>query len=220
MPSIDNQIKDSEHVLICGGTGSGKSVLADVYTAGMRETVIKIDIKNDTLARRMNGEPVWRGLVENEDFEVVESLEAVKRSEFKKIIYVPPYNEQEPEFYNELARYVYEEGDTRLWIDELMLFADGTFTTKIPFFKAILVSGRSRRSTLLCCTQRPLGIPAITIANSQHFFIFRMNNEQDRKKLADVTGCHKFLTPPPKYVFWYYREGDETDNVRQWKLAL
>lgn len=219
MSALTN-IRSSEHVFICGGTGSGKSVLADVYTAGMEETVIKIDIKDDTYARRMNGEPIWRGLVENEDFEVVHSLEAVKRSEYKKIIYVPPYTEQEPEFYNELARYVYEEGDTRLWIDELMLFADGTFTNKIPFFKAILVSGRARRSTLLCCTQRPMGIPAITIANSQHFFVFRMNNEQDRKKLADVTGCKKFLEPPPKYAFWYYREGDEPETVRQWRLKL
>lgn len=213
-------IKDSEHVFICGGTGSGKSVLADVYTAGMAETVIKIDIKDDTYSRRMNGEPLWRGLVENEDFEVVTSLEGVKNSEFKKIIYVPPFDQQEPQYYNELAKYVYEEGNTRLWIDELMLFADGTFTTKVPFLKAILVSGRSRRATVLMCTQRPMGIPAICIANSQHFFVFRMNNDQDRKKLSDVTGCDKFLEPPPKYAFWYYREGDDISTVRLWKLKL
>lgn len=219
MPDF-NTIKSSEHVFIAGGTGSGKSVLADVYTAGMPETVIKIDIKDDTYARRMDGAPVWRGLVENEDFEVVNSLDAVKRSEFKKIIYVPPYNEQEPEFYNELARYVYEEGNTRLWIDELMLFCDGTYTTKVPFLKAIYVSGRSRRSTILSCTQRPLGIPAICIANSQHFFIFRMNNDQDRKKVADVTGCDKFLIPPEKYNFWYYREGDEPETVKKYTLEL
>lgn len=219
MPDF-NTINDSEHVFICGGTGSGKSVLADVYTMGMSETVIKIDIKNDTLARRNKGEPVWRGLVENEDYEVVGSLEAVKKSEYRKIIYVPPYNEQEPEYYNELCRYVYEEGNTRLWVDELMLFADGTFTNKIPFFKAILVSGRARSSTLLCCTQRPMGIPAITIANSQHFFVFRMNNEQDRKKMADVTGCQKLLIPPKKFSFWYYREGDDEESVRTWKLKL
>ena len=218
MPTL-NTIKDSEHVFICGGTGSGKSVLADVYTAGMEETVIKIDIKDDTYSRRLKGEPIWRGLVENEDFEVVHSLEDVYKSEFKKIIYVPPYNEQELEYYDQLAEYVYKEGNTRLWIDELMLYAESPL--KYPtFMKAILVSGRARSSTLLMCTQRPLGIPAIAIANSQHFFVFRMNNEQDRKKMADVTGCQKFLTPPPKYAFWYYREGDETENVKQWTLKL
>ena len=47
--SDTNFIKPSEHVFVCGGTGSGKSVLADVFTAGMPETVIKIDIKDDTL---------------------------------------------------------------------------------------------------------------------------------------------------------------------------
>lgn len=212
-------ILPSEHVCVFGGTGSGKSVLSDVYTMGMTETVIKIDIKNDTEARRRNGEPVWRGLVENQDFEVVTSLEAVKRSEFRKIIYVPPFDEQEPEIYDELCWYVYNEGNTRLWIDELMLFTDGPI--RYPKgLKAILVSGRSRSSTVLCCSQRPMNIPAICIANSQHFFVFRMNNEQDRKKLADVSGCNKFLIPPKKYEFWYYREGDDIENVRKYKLNL
>lgn len=212
-------ISDSEHVLICGGTGSGKSVLADVYTAGMTETVIKIDIKDDTYARRRDGQPLWRGLVENEDFEVVSSLEDVKKSEFSKIIYVPPFEEQTEEVYDELARYVYTEGDMRLWIDELMLFTNSAHSYP-KFLKAILVSGRSRRATVLMCTQRPMGIPAVCIANSQHFFVFSMNNDQDRKKMADVTGCRKFLEVPPKYAFWYYREGDNPDSVRRWKLKL
>ena len=167
MPAIQT-IQSSEHVFVCGGTGSGKSALSDVYTAGMPETVIKIDIKNDTFARRRNGEPIWRGLVEGEDFEVVESLDAVKRSTFNKIIYVPPFNEQEPEIYDELCRYVYDQCDTRLWIDELLLFCNGP--TSYPYWlRALLVSGRSRNSTVMVCTQRPMGIPAICIANSQHF---------------------------------------------------
>ena len=218
MPDF-NSIRSSEHIFIAGGTGSGKSALADVYSAGMSETVIKIDIKNDTYARRINNEPVWGGLVENEDFEVVETLEAVKKSTFKKIIYVPPYNEQEPDFYNDLCKYVYEEGNTRLWIDELMLFTESAMKIH-TFLKAILVSGRARNSTVMMCTQRPLGIPALCIANSQHFFIFRMNNDQDRKKIADVAGCRKFLEPPSKYAFWYYREGDDPSKVKQWRLAF
>lgn len=214
-----NNIKDSEHVFICGGTGSGKSVVADVYTAGMEETVIKIDIKDDTYARRRDGQPIWRGLVENEDFEVVTSLSGVFNSEFKKIVYVPPFEEQTEEHYNELAKYIYTEGDMRLWIDELMLFTNSAQSYP-DFLKAILVSGRSRRATVLMCTQRPMGIPAVCIANSQHFFVFSMNNDQDRKKMADVTGCKKFLQVPPKYAFWYYREGDNPETVRKWRLSL
>lgn len=218
MPNLST-IKDSEHVFICGGTGSGKSVLADVYTAGASETVIKIDIKNDTFSRRRDGEPIWRGLVEGEDFEVVERLEDVKASEFNKIIYIPPFDEQTPEHYDDLCQYVYNEGFMRLWVDETMLFTESA--QKFPIhLKAILVSGRSRKATVTLCTQRPVGIPAIAIANCQHFFAFRMNNDQDRKKLADVTGCRRLLEPPPKYYFWYYNEGDAPENVRQWKLKL
>ena len=212
-------ITASEHVFICGGTGSGKSVLADVYTAGAPETVIKIDIKDDTFARRRDGEPLWRGLTENEDFECVYRLADVFKSEYNKIIYIPPFEEQTQEHYDELAKYVYTTGDTRLWIDELMLFTEGAQRYP-PFLKAILVSGRSRRATVTMCTQRPMGIPALCIANSQHFFVFSMNNDQDRKKMADVTGCRNFLEVPQKYAFWYYREGDNPETVRQWRLKL
>lgn len=214
---MDSAIKPSEHCFICGGTGSGKSYLADVYTAGMGN-VIKIDIKDDTSARRRNGEPVWRGLVEDEDYTVCTTLEAVKQSEFGKIIYVPDFEEQTLDTYDALCRYVYDCGDMRLWVDELMLFTESA--VRYPrFLKAILVSGRSRNATFMGCTQRPMGIPAITIANCQHFFVFGMNNDQDRKKMADVTGCKKFLTVPPKYAFWYYREGDRPDDVKLWRLS-
>lgn len=212
-------IAPSEHVFICGGTGSGKSVLADVYTAGCPETVVKIDIKDDTYARRRDGEPLWRGLTENEDFEVVYKLDSVYKSEFNKIIYVPPFEEQTPENYDALCKYVYTEGDMRLWVDELMLFTEGAQRFP-PFLKALYVSGRSRRASVTTCTQRPMGIPAFCIANSQHFFVFGMNNDQDRKKMADVTGCRNFLEMPQKYAFWYYREGDSPDNVRQWRLKI
>lgn len=213
-----NTIKDSEHMFICGGTGSGKSVLAEAYCAGF-DHIIKVDIKDEVEARRREGKPLWRGLVENEDFEVVYSLEAVKNSEFGRVIYVVPFDEQTLENYDDLCLYVYQSGNMRLWVDELMLFTEGAM--RYPkYLKAILVSGRSRNATLTMCTQRPMGIPAICIANSQHYFVFSMGNDQDRKKMADATGCKAMAERPPKYAFWYYREGDDPDGVRKFTLKM
>lgn len=214
-----NFIRPSEHVFVAGSTGSGKSVLADVFTAGMPETVIKIDIKNDTFARRKNGEPVWRGLVEGRDFDIVERLDDVRKSEANKIIYVPGFEEADPDHYDELCKYVYDTGFTRLWIDELMLFCESA--VRYPkYLKALLVSGRTRDATVFCCTQRPYGIPPVVTGNCQHFFVFRLTNDQDRQKLAAVTGCQKLLIPPERYAFWYYRDGEPPDGVRKWRLEI
>lgn len=213
-----NRIKNSEHIFICGATGSGKSVCAEAYCAGF-DNVVKVDIKDEVTARRNAGEPLWRGLVENEDFTVVYSLEAVKNSEFGRIIYVVPFEEQNLENYDELCMWAYQQGNIRLWVDELMLFTEGAM--RFPkWMKAIYVSGRSRFVTICACTQRPMGIPAICIANSQHYFVYSMGNDQDRKKMADVTGCRKMLERPPKYAFWYYREGDDPDDVRKYTLKM
>ena len=214
-----NRIKDSEHMFVCGSTGSGKSVLTDVYTAGMNR-VIKLDVKNDTEARRRKGEPVWQGLTENEDFEVVTSLPAVKSSQFNKIIYVPAIDEREIENYDELCRYVFEEGNCRLWIDELMLVCESAL--RYPkYLKHIMVAGRAFNASLVCCSQRPATIPGFILANMQHYFVFALGQPADRKRMADICGNNRMLNnPKEKYSFYYYKEGQNPETIKTYKLSL
>ena len=178
-----NRIKDDEHILISGMTGCGKTVLAEVYAAGF-QNVIKLDVKQEYETRIKKGEEPWRGLIENEDYIVCHSLDEVLNSDFGRIIYVVPWDEQEQEYYDKLFKYCFEQGDITVWVDEIMIICPSA--QKIPrFLKAILTAGRSRNCRFLGCTQRPIGIPAIIPANITHIklTIFFITNSFNVTKL-------------------------------------
>ena|SRR5689334_25281033 len=216
--SDNNEIARSDMVSICGGTGSGKSRLAEVYLAGSNYThVVKLDTKGEYYERKNMGEPPWRGLIEGEDYEVIFKLKDLEYAEKAKIIYVPDYDEQEPEYYNEFFRWIYERQNTIVWIDELMSVCDNAF--RIPrFLKAIYTRGRSRLTAAWSCSQRCNEIPNIILANTQVFFVFRMNLEADRKKLVMMTDQGEFIQKPEKFHFWFYKIGNNKPVLATLKL--
>lgn len=213
-----NVIRDDEHIFIAGMTGCGKTKLAEYYASGM-DNVIKIDTKQEYTINKKLGKEIWLGLQEGKDFEVCHSLEDVFDSEANKIIYEVPYNEQNEEYYNNLCEWVFKNGDMRLWVDELMTVCPNAFS--IPFWlKAIYTAGRSNNASVMACTQRPAGIPQITIANSTHFFTFALTVESDRKRMVNITGCNSLEEVPPKFAFWYFKMGMQPGDEKIAKLKL
>lgn len=215
---MSNVIRDDEHIFIAGMTGCGKTKLAEVYTAGM-ECVIKLDTKQEYDSKRDEGEEPWEGLTEGEDYEVCFSLSQVFESEAEKIIYQVPWDEQTEEHYNQLFEWCFTNGHIRVWVDELMTVCPNSMS--IPrWLKAIYTAGRSRHCSIIGCSQRPTGIPAICIANSTHYFCFAMPQPQDRKKMVDITGCLEMYKKPDKYWFWYYKQGMDEGESQIAKLKL
>jgi hypothetical protein len=206
--SNEQEISRSEHVFIAGGTGTGKSNLAEIYLAGENfPFVVKLDTKGEYFERIAAGEPPWRGLVEGEDYEVIFNLKDLEYSSKPKIIYVPDYDEQELEYYNAFFKWIYERQNTTVWIDELMSVCDNPH--RIPrMLKAIYTRGRSRLTNVFALSQRTSEIPNIILANTQIFFIFTLNLEVDRIKLVKITDQTDFIKKPEKYHFWYYKLGN------------
>ncbi len=199
--NLNINIGMDEHVFICGGTGSGKTILCEAYLANVPSMVIKLDTKCEVFEKRKQGKPIWYGL-NDEDVQVIEQLSELPYVTKDRIIYAPIPEEMNSEYYDELGEWVYKKGDCILWIDELMSVADSPM--KYPFsLKKLYTRGRFINAVCWSCTQRPSDIPSICIANSQHYFIFNTPLPQDRKKLVDSTGCPEFMDLLPKYIFNY-----------------
>lgn len=209
-------IKPSEHVFICGQTGTGKSVVAEVYLAGY-DAVVKLDTKGEYYERKKKKEVLWRGLKENVDFTVVFKLKDIDSVTTPKIIYVPDPDEMNEEHYDALMKWVYERENTILWIDELMEVCPSP-TRYPPNLKSLYTRGRSRESVVWACTQRPSDIPAICFSQSSHFFIFTMQLPQDRKKVMDGTGMPQFMQQPGGHNFLYWKIGMDEPVMARLKL--
>lgn len=205
--AIDKYIPPNKHVLVTGMTGTGKSYLCENYLRGYTY-VVKLDTKDETDERYMTGESPWKGLEENRDFTVCRSLEELDEIETPKIIYVPPYEEQNEETFNKFFKWIFERGNCILWIDELM--SVGTVNRFPKELGRIMQQGRSKGIGVWSCTQRPSGIPSIVPASCSYFFVFDMALPQDRKKLVETTGMLEMYEMPTGYNFWYYKMGDRT----------
>jgi hypothetical protein len=200
-------IRTDEHVFIPGMTGSGKSVLAEVYLSGF-EHVVKLDTKGEVYERRKEGKPIWRGLTEGKDYTVIERLDELDSVRTPKIIYAPTFEEQEIDYYDALMKWVYLRENTQLWIDELMEVAPSPH--KYPLYlKALYTRGRSKNVSVWALSQRTMDIPAIVFSQTTHYFVFNLLLPQDRDKLVKGTGCPDFYTLPGEHTFWYFRLGEE-----------
>lgn len=205
------KIGTDEHVYVMGMTGSGKTVLCEVYLSEYKN-VIKLDTKGEVYERRAKGKSAWYGLEEGEDFQVVETLAELMNCGSGKIIYAPTFEEQTPDVYDEFFKFCYLRENTVVWVDELMSIA--TASRYPQWLRAIMTRGRSKHVAAWCCTQRPVDVPTIVPANTTHFFCFDLMLETDRKKVCDITGWDTFMERPGKYNFWYFKVGQDHPPVK------
>lgn len=203
--NVVETIPANKHVFVCGTTGTGKSYLTEQYVSGYKY-VVKLDTKGETDERIEKGESAWTNLCEDIDFTICRNFSELDDIETDKIIYVPDFDEQNEENFDMFFRWIFERGNTILWIDELMSVASANRCPRQ--LHRIYTQGRSKGVGVWACSQRPSGIPTIALANSQYFFVFDLTNPADRKKLVDTTGQIEMKELPTGYNFWYFKMGD------------
>lgn len=205
------EIPPNSRTIICGKTGSGKTYLAERILKDTRRLVV-FDIKNN-LAQRMRLQPGtranWSHFLRGKDIRL-------------QVRYPPPGRDL-TEYYETMCGRILSVGNCVLYIDELYDVI-GKTGGEIPYnFRAIYSRGREpiykevqgeERLTggnigVIACTQRPSRIPLLVMTEVEQFFIFRLQNPDDRITAAGYTGQMVREPVPDEHGFYYYQSDME-----------
>ena len=193
---------DMEHHIFIGGiTQSGKSFfmkhLFDAIKPKGRKCIF-FDYKND---------PDHVKWIKRNHYPVFKTIGGIKRywsplnhfslknifgkqkPKSKKVIYRPDRPKGFGGAFNmleDLADYVFTQGNMILFIDEIAPLTTGR---RIPSsFYDCLIMGASRGITVVSVSQRPKDIHNIILSESYTKILFRLNLEDDRKKIKGIAG--------------------------------
>jgi DNA helicase HerA-like ATPase len=193
-------------MVLLGGSGTGKTTLAKAMLAIWPGTVLAIDPKG-TLGGN-------RGLP---DYVIVRSPGALKRLRrgYDRVIYRPGPTYTDIHSYDEVYRWAYERGKLLVYTDELFSTMRGTRSP--DWQRACITSGRELGVAMISSTQRPKGIDPRILTESESIACFKLRRADDAKYVAEFMG-DQVLSPPPKYAYWFWREGMEAPALA--RLAL
>ena len=188
------QIRNDQHVFIAGATGSGKTFLAKTYLAGNTKKVFVLDTK---------GTFEWEQIPEKLIITITRIAQIQNATQnFHFIIYRPVHEELDQIYYDLFFKFCYDLRHCTVYVDEAMQVCPNSF--KIPeYYKGILTRGRELDVNVWSCTQRPATLPVVIYSEAMHWFIFKLNALQDRKKIADYSGFTGFMRVLPQHEFMY-----------------
>lgn len=208
-----SQIKKDEHIFICGSTGCGKTVLANCYLSNTKRRTFVLDTK---------GTFEWFGNFNKESFftrdiNKIENLGKglIGKEKFKKIhkiIYRCTGPELTIENLDRFFKFIYNLGNSIVYIDEIAQCCVNPL--KYPkFMKYLYQQGRELFIGVWGSTQRPKDIAKFCMTESTHYFIFRLNSVDDRKKVASDCSHDSFKEKLNGHYFRYWRGDKDIEPV-------
>ncbi len=190
-------IRTDSRILVCGKTGSGKTVFVKNVLYPMYPRKVFHDIKLD------NGNIPHTFLAKTP----VQLKEGITKGH-NSILYQPL--DIDPGDFNKVCEIVFNLGNCCLFVDEA---ADVCNSSNIePWHRKIMSRGRSRGVGIVNCSQRPRMIHNSLISEAEWFIIFRLFLQTDRDKLKQGLPSEildKCNSLPP----YHYIVADLNDNV-------
>lgn len=205
-----------EHLAAVAPTGAGKTTLL-LELIPYRGHSIFFGTKPD--------DPLYHKLVTKHGFVRVESITDIKAYQTKILLWPKPVpgdiratmRKQQAAFAAAINMVVSQGGWT-VWLDESKYMAENLGLKLLLTY--LLEQSRSINVTVICGGQRPAWLPASTLPNSTHLFLWKSNKREDAQRLADVGGIDaKQITEQLKtldaHEFIYVRaRGTESQVVR------
>lgn len=179
-------IRGDERVLTCGKTGSGKTfAMRHMLTAYPR--VIYLDSLARLDMEPSSGEEALETMNNNDEYQICiddnETFETVVMNKF-------------------------EEGGFIVYIDETYAICEPKKSVP-PVINLLWTRGRGNGIGAWAATQRPAWLPLFLLSEAEHYFVFRLQLDEDRKRLSSLVGKSVLDLPTDKHGFNYYRPGDD-----------
>ncbi len=182
--------KQGEHILISGGTGSGKTKLA--------RHIVEIRAQN-------GGHVIVFCMKPLEDPTIVQDYAGFERwkkwrsrpaSWEKRVLLWPDVRKAkgdkseilriQNEIFSEAFNGINKTGKWTVQIDEGLYTTSPTFLNKSADLAMAHAIGRSGELTMVTLTQRPSHLPLILYGSASHAFVGRTREQSDLKRLAEL----------------------------------
>jgi DNA helicase HerA-like ATPase len=99
-----------------------------------------------------------------------------------------------------------EEFFRRLWVHEnaLLYIDEGYLAPDKQWLQNLLAQGRSKKISVIVTSQRPFFVPRSVFTEASHITVFRLNDEDDKKRVRGFTPKDMLENRLPDFhSFWY-----------------
>lgn len=213
------RIGKNDRAILIGATGCGKTQLAKALMNDDRRPFrVVYDAKGLISSPSLQGaQDRWLDYEVYDDFDMLIEDQKRELDKHPRVIYRPPVSEERDyRAQDEFFEWIYNRWHTRLYVDEAYAILGGT--TPSQYLQACLSRGRERGVSVIISTQRPARIPIITMSESEHIFVFRLNHAPDRARAAELIDRdpYDFHSANLKdFEFYYYnaRVGQSSGKI-------
>lgn len=190
-PSHEGRWAQGEHVVISGGTGSGKTALGRYVDqiridAGGHVIVLVCKINPDmTILNDYKGWTRWEEFKKNPS---PHDNKVLLWPEMRKAKTMRDKREIQREVFGEALDRLADSGKWTLDIDEGLYMCDKQFMNMSEDIAMLHALGRSSNLTVVTKMQRPSNVPLIVYGSASHAFIGRTRERVDIQRLSEMGG--------------------------------
>lgn len=189
--------KDSQHIIIIGRNGTGKTHAAVWHLAKSNFDVVPrvvFDFKGDELINEIDR-------AEHID------LSEVPRHPGIYIVHPTPFDIDEGLVEGYFWK-MYERESIGGYIDESYMVGNS------PAFRTLLTQGRSKKIPLICLTQRPSWVTRFLFSEASYFQVFDLNDRRDKKTIESFVPVNLDARLPEYHSYYYEVHRDKLTPLR------
>jgi hypothetical protein len=202
------RIGKNDRAILIGATGCGKTLLARFLVDDPAKPFSVVYDTKGLISSPMLQAPQdrWMGHKVYDNFEMLIESQKKNLTKEPRVIYRPPIEEERDAVAQDVFfEWIYDRWKTRLYVDEAYSILGGTNPSQ--YLQACLSRGRERGISTVISTQRPARIPVITMSESEHIFVFRLNAKRDRETAGELIDVEPRAFHPSElkdHQFYYF----------------